>query len=563
MNTLTIPNVLAASCSQFRDKIALSYVNGDPITYGEMCKRIQELGDFLKKKGISKGDKVAILSENQPNWGICYFATVSIGAIAVPIMTEFHETQVHHIIRHSGSKAIFISKKLYNKIEETQFEDLAIRIIVDDLTYISPESNLEKFKDLVSSGRGEILRMKEAAMKFIGLTAIEIEEDDLAQIIYTSGTTGHSKGVMLTHKNIVANVNSVLGFVDLNTGDRMLSILPLFHTMESTLGLLTPLKKGATVYYVDKPPTAGVLLPALKTVKPTVMISVPLIIEKIYRLKVLPEIRKSAIIRNLYKIPAVRKKIHKKAGHKLKETFGGHLKMFCIGGAALPGDVENFLREAGFPYAVGYGLTETSPLVTGTNNFHTRFSSAGKAIPDVQVKIDNPDPTTGEGEILVKGPNVMKGYYKDPEMTSEVFTGDGWFRSGDLGMLDEEGYLYIKGRSKNVIIGSNGKNIYPEEVESIINSYDYVEESLVFESNGKLWAKVHFNYDLIDEKFSIKKLNESEARKKINELMEQLHQYVNEKVSSFSRLTKLVEQLEPFEKTPTKKIKRFLYGKGE
>ena len=350
-----------------------------------MCKRVHQISDFLRKKGITKGDKVAILSENQPNWGISYFAITALGAIAVPIMTEFHETQVHHIIRHSESKAIFISRKLYPKIEETEFEYLTTRIILDDFTYIPPESNLAKIKDFIAEGRGEIIKMKEAAMKFIGVQGNEVEEDDLALIIYTSGTTGHSKGVMLTHKNVISNVNSVLGFVSLNETDRMLSILPLFHTIESTLGLVTPLKKGASVYYIDKPPTAGILLPALSKVRPTVMVSVPLIIEKIFRLKVLPEIRKSALLRNMYRIPTMRKKIHKKAGHKLGQTFGGNLKMFCIGGAALAGDVEKFLREAGFPYAIGYGLTETSPLCTGTDNFNTRFGSAGKSPPPAPI----------------------------------------------------------------------------------------------------------------------------------------------------------------------------------
>ena len=561
MEKQTLPVLLSEACKKYKDNIALSYVNGDPITYGDLYNRVNEVAEFLKKKGIAKDDKVALLSENQPNWGITYFAITSIGAIAVPIMTEFHETQVHHILRHSECKAIFVSKKLFAKVEGAEFEDLTIRIILDDFTYIQPESNIEKMKDLLAEGKAEIAKLKEAALKFIGFNP-DIEEDDLALIIYTSGTTGHSKGVMLTHKNIVANVISVLGFVDLKEKDRMLSILPLFHTIESTLGLCIPIKQGASVYYVDKPPTAGVLLPAMKKVKPTVMVSVPLIIEKIYKLKIIPEIRKSSVLRNLYKVPLVRKKINKKAGKKLLSTFGGNLKMFCIGGAALAADVEAFLREAGFPYAIGYGLTETSPLCTGTNNFHTRLQSAGKAIPDVEVKIDNPDPKTGEGEVLLKGPNIMKGYYKDPELTAEVLIADGWFRSGDLGVIDKDGYLFIKGRSKNVIVGSNGKNIYPEEVEAIINSYDYVAESLVFENNGKLWAKVHLNYDLIDEKFSLMKLTESEARKRVNELMEQLHQFVNEKVSTFSRLTKLVEQTEPFEKTPTQKIKRFLYEKN-
>lgn len=560
MEKLTIPGMLKESCSKYANNVALSYVDGDPLTYSELCKRTNQLSEFLLKKGIQKGDKVAILSENQPNWGISYLAITSIGAIAVPIMTEFHESQVHHVLRHSESKAIFISKKLYSKIETAEFEDLTIQIMIDDLSYVSPESNVEKVKEFISEGMGEINKMKEAARKFIGAAGTDVEEDDLALIIYTSGTTGHSKGVMLTHKNIIANSISVLGFAHLHEEDRMLSILPLFHTIESTLGFVVPLSRGASVYYVDKPPTAGVLLPAMKKVKPTVMVSVPLIIEKIYKLKVIPEIKKSTVLRNLYKVPALRKKINKKAGYKLSQTFGGHLRMFCIGGAALAPDCELFLREAGFPYAIGYGLTETSPLSTGTDNLNTRLTSAGTAIPDVEIKIDDPDPETGEGEVLIKGPHVMKGYYKDPETTGQVFTKDGWFRSGDLGVVDKDGYLYIKGRSKNVIVGSNGKNIYPEEVEAIINSYDYVAESLVFENNGKLFAKVHLDYDLVDKAFSIKNLNDSEARKKINELLDNLHSFVNEKVSTFSRVAKMVEQSEPFEKTPTKKIKRFLYG---
>jgi long-chain acyl-CoA synthetase len=329
--------------------------------------------------------------------------------------------------------------------------------------------------------------------------------------------------------------------------------------MESTLGLVIPFIGGASVTYLDKPPTAAVLLPALSIVRPTIMLAVPLIMEKIFRLKILPEINKKSIVRGLYKLPAIRKKLHKIAGKKLFRTFGGQLKMFCIGGASLAADVERFLKEGEFPYAIGYGLTETSPLVTGTNPALVRLRSAGKVIPNVQIKIDNPDPKTGEGEVLVKGPNVMKGYYKDPDKTKEVFDDEGWFKTGDLAVVDKDGYLFIKGRSKNVIIGSNGKNIYPEEIESIINEFPFVLESLVIEREDGLIAKIYLNHDQIDEAFKIQKLNESQAREIINKILADLLIKINDRVNTFSKVNKIIEQREPFEKTPTQKIKRYLY----
>lgn len=559
LKTKTLLNVLNSAADKYSDLPAVSYLNSEKITFGEFKKRVDTIKQFLKGEGIIAGDRVAILAENQPNWGIAFFAVTTLGAVAVPIMTEFHSTEVHHILRHSESKAIFVSGKYFNKIEDLDSDSLQARILLDDFSIIPPDTKNDLIKEVITGGRKEFAKIKEAAMKFVGLIPGEVAEDNTASILYTSGTTGHSKGVILTHKNIVSNALSTLGMVDVVPGDRMLSILPLFHTIESTLGLVIPFIAGASVTYLDKPPTAAVLLPALSIVKPTIMLAVPLIIEKIFRLRILPEINKKPIVRGLYKIPAVRKKLHQIAGKKLIKTFGGELKMFCIGGASLAADVERFLKEGGFPYAIGYGLTETSPLVTGTNPALVRFRSAGKTIPEVQIKIHNPDPKTGEGEVLVKGPNVMKGYYKDPEKTGEVFDKDGWFKTGDLAVIDQDGYLFIKGRSKNVIIGSNGKNIYPEEIESIINEFPYVLESLVIERKDGLFARVYLNHDQIDETFKIQKLNESQAREILNKILSDLLVQINERVNTFSRITKVVEQLEPFEKTPTQKIKRFLY----
>ncbi len=556
---LTIAEVLSESVKKYSSNAALSSINGDSLTYLELSERVQKISSFLKDKGIVSGDRVAICSENSPNWGVAYFAITTMGCVAVPIMTEFQATDVHHILGHSGSKAIFVSSKLYEKIEEFRSETLLTYIQIDDFSIIPHNKPSDLVSEKLKEGKIEFTKILDAAKKFVGLKQEEIKEDDLASIVYTSGTTGHSKGVMLTHKNIVHDVVATINFVHMEQTDVMLSQLPLAHTMECTLGLVLPIMMGASVTYLDKPPTAAVLLPALKKVQPTIIISVPLIIEKIYKMKILPEINKKAITRGLYKVPLLRKKINKVAGKKLLDTFGGKLRLFPIGGAALAPDVEKFLTEAKFPYAMGYGLTETAPLVTGTDNFKVRAGASGTVLSGMEVKIVNPDPITNEGEVYIKGPNVMKGYYKDPEKTAEVLSKDGWFKSGDLGYLDADGYLFLKGRSKNVIIGSNGKNIYPEEIESVINENNFVLESLVFESEKKLIARVHLNYEELDSEFNLQNVKESEARKKVDEILNEILTTVNKRVSTFSKLNKIVEQPEPFEKTPTKKIKRYLY----
>jgi len=557
LKKLNLLEVLNSSCEKYSSNIAVSYIDQPPLTYKKFKEKVENVSAYLKSNGITAGDKVAILSENQPNWAVTYFAITTMGAIAVPIMTEFSSSEIQHVLRHSESKAIFVSSKQFSKIEDFDSKNLLLRILIDDFSIIPENTKSDILKEILNSGKKEFSKIKEAALKFIGLLSDEVEEENPALILYTSGTTGHSKGVVLTHKNIVSNALDTLSIVEVTSTDRLLSILPLFHTIESTLGLVTPFIAGASITYLSKPPTATVLLPALQKVKPTVILAVPLIIEKIYKLRVLPEIKKKLITRKLYSLSYFRKKINKVAGKKLMQTFGGNLKMLCLGGAALAADVELFLKESQFPYAVGYGLTETSPLATGTKPSLVKFRSAGKALPNVSIKIDNPDPTTGEGEVLIKGSNVMKGYFKDLEKTKEVFTEDGWFRSGDLGFIDEDGYLFIKGRSKNVIIGPNGKNIYPEEIESLINESTYVLESLVVESNGQLIARVFLNYDVIDKE--TKDMDDSQSRQFIQKLLNDILTNVNLRVNKFSQLNKIIEQQEPFEKTPTQKIKRYLY----
>ena len=389
----------------------------------------------------------------------------------------------------------------------------------------------------------------------------EVEEYDLASIIYTSGTTGNSKGVMLTHKNLAWTVQQCYTLQKIKPEDCFISILPLSHTLENTVGFLLPVKYGASVHYLRKPPVASVLLPALEVVKPTIMLSVPLIIEKIFRSKILPEFQKNAVIRTLYSASPIRKILHKVAAKKLHKTFGGHLHFFGIGGAKLDPAVEKFLMDGGFPYAIGYGLTETSPLLAGAVGKNRSLGSTGIAMEGVQLRIANADPLTGEGEIQAKGENVMRGYYKAPEITKEVFTEDGWFRTGDRGNFDKNNKLYIKGRIKTMIVGASGENIYPEEIESVINKMRFVLESLVIEKKGKLVAMIHLNMEEIESNFKhLKSEAQQYIQEKSEEILKEIHKKVNEEVNKFSRIQQVILHPDPFEKTPTKKIKRFLYA---
>ncbi len=555
----TFKNVLRNSILHYGDNIAVSMVGGKPFTYEKFGSKVEILSKILQKRGIAKADKVAILSENKPQWGIAYFAITTLGAIAVPILPDFHANEIRHILIHSEAKAIFISQDQYNKLEDVEMGSLSTIFHIDDFSIIPPNTTVDKLKELIKEGEVEFAKLRESAMKLLYPAQSSLKEDDVASIIYTSGTTGHSKGVELTHKNLIFDAEATLKIQNVVEEDRLLSILPLSHSYEFTIGFLIPFIRGASIYYIDKPPVARVLLPVLQKIKPTMMLTVPLVIEKIYKLRIAPQLSKSGLIRLLMKVPAVRKKLHKVAAKKVMKFFGGEMKFFGIGGAGLNSEVEKFLREGKFPYAIGYGLTETSPLIAGSGVKNTRFRSTGIIIPEVEVKINKPDKKTGEGEIWVKGDNVMKCYYKDPDRTNEIFTEDGWLKTGDLGYMDKDEYLFIIGRLKNVIVGPSGENIYPEEIESQLNQYDDVLESLVYQDNGQLVVRVHLNYEELDKEFKHKKMTETQIAKRIEEILEKMRNEVNSNMSSFSRILKMIEQPDPFEKTPTKKIKRYLY----
>ncbi len=540
----TIPSLIKASIDKHRTLPAMSFVEEKPITYGEMDSNVHSLIAYFEKIGIKPNDKVAILSANIPNWGITYLAITFMGAVAVPLLPDFSAIEIENVLNHSDAKVIFVSKGLLYKIENFKNDLLTTRI------------NIENFDVLTSDKPDVKIQMGQKPVN-----TYSVNEDDLAVIIYTSGTTGKSKGVMLTQKNIAVNVWQSSLIQPVNSDDRFLSLLPLSHTLENTLGMILPLSSGANVFYLRKPPTPSVLLPALEKIRPTLMLTVPMIIEKIFKSKIEPAFNKSAVIRAMYKVPFIRKKLNEIAGKKLKATFGGCMKFFGIGGAKLNRAVEAFLIDAKFPYAIGYGLTETAPLIAGAAPGRTILGSTGIIVADMQIKINDPDPITGEGEIWAKGPNVMKGYYKEPGITKEVLTEDGWFRTGDLGVFDNKQNLYIKGRLKNMILGANGENIYPEEIESVINNFRFVVDSLVMQKKGRLVAMVHFNREELELRYQHLKAEVSDfVEKKMEELKIELQQYLNQRLSKFARVEDIELHPVPFDKTATQKIRRFLYA---
>jgi len=451
---------------------------------------------------------------------------------------------------------IFVSSRSIEKIPTSCIEQDMMLFRIDDLFHIPKlENEFLTKKDAFLDAPGRDMSRTKADEALIA--PLQTGEDDLVSIIYTSGTTGSSKGVMLTNKNLTSNASaSCQQFVKIRSGMRFLSILPMSHSYEFTIGFLLPLLVGCEIHYLGKAPAASILLPALKKVRPHLILSVPLLIEKIYKGSVVAQIENNKNLKKWYKNRFLRHEINRLIGRKLKITFGGRLKFFGVGGAALDSEVEKFLKEAHFPYAIGYGLTETSPLLAGSGPKQTKLGTVGMNVKGVELKIDNPDPETKVGEVVVRGPNVMLGYYKEEKLTKKTFTEDGWFKTGDLGLI-VRGRLSLKGRSKTMILGPGGENIYPENIETLINNRPYVQESLVMLGEGGLGALIKIDIELMAQNL---KTSVEDAREDAAAYVARLKEEVNKELSSFSRLRETKVHDEPFQRTPTLKIKRYLYS---
>lgn len=578
LENFTLVEMVKNSGKHYASLPALSMVGGMRLTYEEVEKRSATMAAVLASHGVGIGDKVALLAESSPYWGVAYFGILRAGAIVVPILTDFTAEQIRNIVVHSEAKAIVCSDKLLQKTQS-----LGLSILLLDIKDGARRS-------LSSETTGEASIAPEPAVQPSidpAFVTASPRPDDIAMIVYTSGTTGLSKGVMLSHRNILSNALGCRSIIILHRTDKLLSILPLAHTYEFTIGFIIPLLSGSQIFYLDRPPSPTVLLPALKLIRPTIMLSVPLVIEKVYRSNIKPTLEGM----KLYANPIIKPILIKFAGIKLKKTFGGRIRFFGVGGAPLASDVEEFLKKARFHYAIGYGLTECAPLLAGAPPNKTFLRSTGPALDGVTIRIANPNPSTGEGEIQAKGDNIFKGYYKDPERTKETFTEDGWFKTGDLGFIDDKKRVFVRGRIKTMILGASGENIYPEEIEAVLNQSPYVAESLVIEGESGLTAFVYLKSEVLEnleariqdgldaagdissrmgnalaqaEKSVAKSIGQAwgDAEKTAGKLLETIRKEANAKLTSFSKIRTIKLHDGPFEKTPTQKIKRFLYSKS-
>ena len=553
---MTLNYIIDSSKNKFGDLAAIGMALEEPITYEEYHDRICALAIRMQKEGIAKGDHIAILAENSHNWGTAYLAGVRIGAVCVPILPDLPEADVHHILNEMKVKILFTTQRQIEKIYDYRGESCGSVITLDDHQgaegLLQPRQFSGFLEEALADYREKIIVGETFDFPDVG-------EDDLASILYTSGTSGFSKAVMLTHKNLTSNAYAASGLLEVKPGSVFLSILPMSHTYEFTTGFILPLLMGARIAYAGKTPTPAILQNLCAHEKPFAIFAVPLVLEKIYKKRVLPKIEKSKVMKLICRTRVGKNFINKRIGKKLIEFFGGELVLMGVGGAALNPDVEQFLIEAKFPYLVGYGLTESAPLIAGgpAGDKTIALGSAGKPIPGVEIKIVEPDPDTGIGEICACGPNVMKGYYNDPDATTEVVSADGWLATGDLGLIDEQGNLHIKGRSKNVIVLANGENVYPEAIEHKINAYHWVVESLIVENNGQLNAWIYPDYESIDEVTAGQ--SRQQRKEYLQSLLEKMRKELNSQLPTASRIAEVYERREPFIKTATHKIKRYLY----
>ena len=547
--------LLDTSCRKYSDLRAVGMALEEPLTYRQLHGRVLVLAAYLRTCGVKFGDRVAILAENSHNWGTVYLAVVRLGGVCVPILPDLPEADVHHILGEMECDILFLTQRQIEKIYD--LERKVDRVItLDDYRDHSGITAVTPFSEFLAEAR----EVHGAALEAGTLEFPEVGSEQLASILYTSGTSGFSKAVMLTHGNLCANAFSASSVIVLSPGAVFLSVLPVSHTYEFTVGFAMPLIKGGCILYAGKTPTPMVLQKLCARERPHVMLVVPLIMEKIYKKRVLPAVEKSKILSLLCRFNLGRRLIYQRIGAKLYDFFGGRLEVMGIGGAALNPEVESFLRDAGFPFLAGYGLTESSPLIAGGPKGDKSISlgSVGKPVPGVEVRIDAPDPKTGIGEILARGPNIMKGYWNDPEVTDETFTDDGWLKTGDLGYVDELGNLLVKGRSKSVIVMANGENVYPEAIEHKLNTYPFVVESLVVENRNMLEAWIYPDYEFVDAETTGQ--SRQQRHEYVSTQLDRIRKEVNEQVSSISRLSRVLERREPFIKTATHKIKRYLYS---
>lgn len=527
---------------------ALTDYKGTTHTYKDVARKIAKLHLLFENGGIRKGDKIALCSRNMSNWGIAFLATLSYGAVAIPILHEFKPDNIHHIINHSGARLLFVGETVWEDLDKSTMPALDAILKMEDYKIIHSNN------PLLTEARIHLNELfgKKYPERF-SVEDVHYEPDrleDLAMINYTSGTTSASKGVMLSYRSMWSNLKYAIDQMGYTPGERLVSILTMAHMYGLAFELLYPFASGTHVYFISRTPSPKIIGEIFSEVRPNLIVAVPLIIEKIIKHRVLPRLEKLHI-KLFLKIPVINDRIRESIKQKIVDAFGGRFKLIAIGGAALNHEVENFLHSVKFPYTVGYGMTECGPAIS-YDDWHTfKPGSCGKAVDRMEIQINSPDPENIVGEITVRGDNMMDGYYQNPQATQAAIDKEGWLHTGDLGIIDKNGYLFIKGRSKNMILGSSGQNIYPEEIEDRLNALPYVAESLVIEHDGKLNALVYPDYEQVKKD----KLTDENLRK----VMEENRKQLNHVMPAYSQVARLKIRDTEFEKTPKRSIKRYLY----
>lgn len=530
------------------DLPSLTDFKGATSSYKDVARKIEKLHILFEQSGIQRGDKIALCSRNMASWGIAFIATLTYGAVAVPILNEFKPDNVHHIVNHSEARLLFAGDVVWENLDESAMPQLDGIFRIEDFS-------------LRHSNNPQLTQARERLNELFGkkypdrFTAKDVKYtydhlDDLALINYTSGTTSSSKGVMLPYRSLWTNMKFGIEVLGFNPGEQIVCMLPMAHMYGLAFEFIYQFVNGTHIHFLSRTPSPKVIADAFDQVKPDLIITVPLVIEKIIRKKVFPTIEKPHM-KLLMNIPIINDKIKDTIRQKVMEALGGKFKEVIIGGAALNKEVENFLRSIHFPYTVGYGMTECGPLLSYDDWQTFRQGSCGKAVNRVKLRIDSENPQSIVGEILAKGDCVMTGYFKNPEATATAIDKDGWLHTGDLGLIDADGYLFIKGRCKNMLLGPNGQNIYPEEIEDHLNNMQYVTESIVIEQEGKLTALVYPDFDTLNAD----KISENE----LPALMEENRKALNQQLPAYSQIAKIKIYNEEFEKTPKRSIKRFLY----
>ena len=542
-------NLFEQSVKQNWDLPAFTDYQGTTLKYSDVARKIEKIHIIFEKTGIEKGDKIALIGKNSSAWAVAYIATISYGAVLVPILHDFKPDNVHHIINHSDARVLFTSDAIWEDLNEAHMRGVKCIISLTDFSILH-ENTPFSVKEIRSKVHDFFTEKYPNDFTPANVVYHKDEPDGLALINYTSGTSGFSKGVMLPYRSLWSNMVFAKGVIPLSPSDNVVSILPLAHAYGAAFEFLFPFTAGCHIHFLTKTPSPKIILDAFAEIRPRIVLSVPLIIEKIYKKNVMEALKRPSL-QLLLKVPIIDRRILNKVNQKLNSVFGDNFIEVIIGGAALNPEVESFLRKIGFRYTVGYGMTECGPIITYDSWKTNRLYSPGKAVVNMQVKIDSSDPQSVVGEIMVKGENVMLGYYKNEEATKQVLGNDGWLRTGDLGIIDKDGYLYIKGRCKNMILGPSGQNIYPEEIEAKINNMPFVQESLVVEHNQKLVALIFPDFDTADK--------EGYSNDDLDRIMEETRIEINKTLSAYSQITKVKLYPEEFEKTPKRSIKRFLY----